>query len=230
MMNLSTMFSNYVKLYILIVGIGLAAFMGYEKLFILAGVTIVLTFVGLLIPQNEKGDSGLLQKIETVVQRSSQGDLEQRITKIDPNSPYVLLAWSINNLLDQTEAFIRDAVTTIEKIELDEQPVTVYTDGFKGSFQSSMFPIQKALAQISQSNMLKRKGELANGIHSITGGAGAGLMTIKNDVLRGNDVIKAIFNSSVETAETSQASILDIDHLSQRYCRSNQFTRAQRSD
>jgi methyl-accepting chemotaxis protein len=140
------MFSNYVKLYILIVGIGLAAFMGYEKLFILAGVTIVLTFVGLLIPQNEKGDSGLLQKIETVVQRSSQGDLEQRITKIDPNSPYVLLAWSINNLLDQTEAFIRDAVTTIEKIELDEQLVTVYTDGFKGSFQSSMFPIQKALA------------------------------------------------------------------------------------
>ena len=59
-------------------------------------------------------NSDLKQRIDRVIKKAANGDLEDRITHIDMNDPLADTAWGINDLLDQLEAYMRDANTSVE--------------------------------------------------------------------------------------------------------------------
>ncbi len=63
---------------------------------------------------NKKNNSELKNKIDRVLKKASAGNLEDRITNIDMNDSLCDTAWGINDLLDQLEAYMRDANTSVE--------------------------------------------------------------------------------------------------------------------
>ena len=51
--------------------------------------------------------NALAKQIEEVTAESANGNLEMRVTGIDPKDPLAKTAWNLNNLLDQMEAMMR---------------------------------------------------------------------------------------------------------------------------
>ena len=59
--------------------------------------------------------SDLSKKIEHVTNQAANGNLEARVTGIDPKDPLAKTAWNVNNMLDQMEAMMRNTATAITK-------------------------------------------------------------------------------------------------------------------
>jgi methyl-accepting chemotaxis protein len=126
---------------------------------------IIIGYTALVRYKNE------ILKIETVIKNASNGSLYHRITKIDTTEDIGQLAWHINNLLDQFEAFSRDIDTSLTQVSKGKTYRRVLTLGLHGDFIKYSKNVNNALDSISTSqskdefiqNMLKVLNEYKHG-------------------------------------------------------------------
>lgn len=81
-----------------------------------ASILACLIFAGLLVWQvaSVSKSQALIAEAARVSKSVSQGFLEDRITNITDKGNIGELCWSINNMLDQLEAFMREVDTAVE--------------------------------------------------------------------------------------------------------------------
>ena len=158
----------------------------------------------------------LKSQIESTIKEAANGNLEGRITNIDTNHPLSEIAWGINNLLDQVEAYMRDVDTAIIDAGNGLTWRKVYPQGLKGLFNYSALDIEKGVENIIIGNKEKFRAELGSKFSKLNGGVVKSLNIIQNDISTFIDEVKNIQLISTQTAKKSSSSLEATNELSDK--------------
>ena len=166
--------------------------------------------------QKSKTKSDLANKIEKVTYDAAQGNLESRITGIDPKDPLAKSAWNINNMLDQVEALNRESATSIMQASLGNTDRNLYCIGLKGGFKTNCSQIAKGVSAISEAAEGKIKAELREKFSTIGGGIEFGITTMRDGAQETTENMKKISTLANETAKKSNESLEKTEKLSEK--------------
>ncbi len=176
----------------------------------------LIAFAGLFGGRKETGGENLKNQIEKVIQEASKGKLEGRITHINMNDPLANIAWGVNDLLDQVEAYMRDVNTAVEDASKGLTWRKVYPQGLQGLFNYSASNIEKGVEGIIVGNKEKFRGEMGAKFGKLNGGVVKSLNIIQNDISSFMDEVKNIQALSTETANKSNSSLETTNELSSK--------------
>ncbi|WP_456470537.1 methyl-accepting chemotaxis protein [Caminibacter sp.] len=123
--------------------------------------------------------SELLNKINQTIKAAARGDFEKRITRIPQNDPFSEMAWDVNDLLDQLEAFERDIKESIEAAKQGIDYRDIAPQGYKGRFRSTVIMINDAVKAISTALKEQARSELFVKLNELGGGTKKNLNDIK---------------------------------------------------
>ena len=149
----------------------------------------------------------LFQKINDVASKLADGKLGYRITSIDKDSAFKNIAWTINNTLDQLEAFMREIETSIQSAGQGIMHRNILDSGLKGKFANSGKLISMAVEAIQESYKVQERGELAKSFHGLGGGMASGLAILQHDLSEGADNMEIITEKAINIAKSSNENI-----------------------
>ena len=218
-MNTSSLYKNKQSLTLII---GLFALFVYGILianFIVVIIAIFIPIIAIFIPTESKSTiSAQLEKdMMRVLKNASKGNLEDRVTNIpNDNSQTSSFAWSLNDLLDQLEAFMRDVETSLEYASRGKTYRRSYPAGLKGVFHSIANNINSAIASIASGYDSKIRGDLSQKLSRLGGGIEAGLNMIQQDIVINGEEANKIVNIAQQTADESSKSLDSVIQIGQR--------------
>jgi len=170
-----------------------------------------------LFKGKKSNNSQLMKQMMKVVIDAANGNLEGRVTHIpDDNSENSKFAWAINDLLDQTEAFMRDTQTTVECASSGKTYRHPYSSGLHGAFESTAKGLTEATTSISAGYETKIRGELGHRLNSLGGGVAGGLSVIQDDIGMSQDSAREISEVANQTAQESSKSLKSVEDISTR--------------
>lgn len=219
MTNLLSLFKNSQALLLFVTLFGVAIFGLATSHFILVGVLVFVLIIALFIPASSNADnsSPLMLSIQDVLRESALGKFEKRVTRIPNNdSIEATLAWSINDTLDQLEAFIRDVATSIESASAGVRYRHTYPAGLHGKFKSTAAELNLAITSIASGYDTKIRGELAHKIGELGGGMAQGLSIIQEDISLSSADSNEIVSMSEQTAQESSNSLSSVIAIGER--------------
>ncbi len=173
-------------------------------------------FAGFFSSSKNSNDTSLKDKIEKAITEAADGNLEARVTGIDLNDPLSKIAWGVNDLLDQVEAYMRDVDTAVSVASEGKTWRKVYPQGLKGLFNYSANNLERGVEAIIVGNKEKMRAELGSEFGKLNGGIIKSLHTIQTDVSTLIDEVKSIQDASKETAEKSNNSLETTTNLSDK--------------
>ncbi len=104
-----------------------------------------------VIPEDEDARRPLLEEAAEVCRRAARGDLEARVIDIRDAPPEVLaLCHELNHLLDQTDAFVREASASLDQVAHDRFHRRVLERGLHGAFRRGAKIINGATARMGE--------------------------------------------------------------------------------
>lgn len=220
MMNLSSLYK--VKQTLLLV-VALLATIIYGVVageYILSVILLVVLVISAFIPSDSvsvKSGANLHSSMIRVLKNAADGKLEDRVTHIpDDNSIESDFAWSLNDVLDQLEAFMRDTETTIGYAAEGKTYRRTYPTGLHGIFRTTSDSLNKAIKSIASGYETKIRGELAHNLSTLGGGVSTGLAVIQNDIGTSQDNATEIVEVSRKTAQESSKSLSSVVEIGER--------------
>jgi len=117
--------------------------LGFVIVALLSLILVMASFVKLVQYENE------IKKMNKVAKFSSEGKLYSRVTNINRAEGIGQLAWSINNMLDQIEAFCRDLDTSLKITSEGNSYRKMMPSGLHGDFIKYSNNINKAIGTIA---------------------------------------------------------------------------------
>ena len=156
---------------------------------------------------SRKKNSDLIEKINRVVLKAANGDLEDRIIHIDMKDPLAKTAWGINDLLDQLEAYMRDANTSVEFASSGKSYRKMYPEGLKGLFNVSSKNISKGVDGILVAGKEKLRAEMSVQFGTLNGGISSSFKILQTDMQEVINVVSKISSMSESTAIKSNESL-----------------------
>jgi methyl-accepting chemotaxis protein len=215
MTNLSQTFSSSKALLLSASLAAAAIYLLITAQFIAGAVLLALLLVSLFLPLTQTCEHGELEKeIIEVVDNAQKGKLESRIIHIPDNHPLHHGAWSINNLLDQVEAFMRETSTAIQAASDGKTYRKMQSKGLKGSFASICEPINRAVEAIAHSQKASYSTELKEVFEKNSGGIAKGFSIVQDDLNNNSHALKQIVEVSNQTAENSQSGLESVEKIS----------------
>ena len=217
-MNLSSTFKDNKTLFLLITLLGVIVYTIVIGSYIVAGVVVLALLISLFIPSSQtKNSSPVIQQMQKVLKEASEGKLENRITHI-PNdgSTESDFAWTLNDLLDQLEAFMRDTATTIENAAVGKTYRRTYVSGLHGIFKNTAKELNKAISSIANGYTTKIRGEMSHKFSKLGGGIEEGLVIIQNDLSSSSEDSKDIVDVARRTADESSNSLTSVIEIGDR--------------
>ena len=218
-MNLSSLFKNKQTFTLLIGLIAVIIYGLFSAEYILSAIVLVILILSVFLPSDTTSatQKHIQDSIQRVLKNASLGKLEDRITNIpNDDSDLSTRAWYINNLLDQLEAFMRDASTSIRNASAGKTYRKAYSIGLKGVFASTAAGLNDAIISIAAGNDTKIRGEMSNEFTQLGGGTAQGLTIIQGDISKVQDDARKIVTSSNETAEESSKSLSSVIEIGER--------------
>jgi len=217
-MNLSSLFKNNQSLTLFA---GLSAVLIYALFsasYILSILLFLLLIAVIFIPtESQEEHSSLIVTMQRVLEDAANGKLEGRVTHIpDNDSLNSRFAWSLNNMLDQVEAFMRDTQTTVEYSSIGKTYRHSYPLGLKGSFKATATTLNGATQSIAKGYETKIRGEMSEGFAQLGGGIGEGLKVIQTDLTISADDSGEIVKASEQTATESSKSLDNVIEIGER--------------
>jgi methyl-accepting chemotaxis protein len=178
-MNSKTLFIITAVLFLGVAGYGL--YSGEYISSALGALGAILSVFGILKDNTPKAttNSNLLTEISKIIEKASNGDFNDRITMIPKNDPLHDLAWDVNNLLDQLEAFDRDIKESIRAAQNGIDYRDIAPQGYKGRFRITVEIINQAISAISTALKEQARSELFITLNDLGGGTKAEILEIK---------------------------------------------------
>ena len=158
----------------------------------------------------------LQEKITEVTKLAANGELEARITGIDPNDPLSEVAWSINNMLDQMEAMMRGTASAIKEASQGNSYRKVFCQGLKGLYLNNCKINQKAIEAISKANEEQLKTKLTSDFENISGGMSKSVSILQKEIIEAMDLMDSVAKLSDETSNKSNDAIVTTNELSDK--------------
>lgn len=166
--------------------------------------------------RNKNVKSALLDKINRVVANASNGNLEDRIINIDLQDPLAKTAWGVNDLLDQLEAYMRDANTAVDSASQGLGHRKMYPSGLKGLFATSSKNISKGVEGILIAGKERIRANLSFNFGDLNGGMAASLRILQSDMAEVIKIVSKISQLSKQTAIKSNESLIITDEVSDK--------------
>ena len=189
--------------------------------FIVGSVIIALVLLAVIVslhlfPVSTQAQSTYLRdEVRRVLKAAAEGDFEPRVTHITKGSlEQQEFAWSVNNMLDQLEAFTRDALTTTRTSLEGNTYRKISSVGLHGAFKFVAEELQGALGMVSEGYGAKRRGELSKELSHVNGGMVQSLEIIQNDIVVAENLSKEISNQASETASEAKNSLITVESMS----------------
>ncbi len=219
-MNLSSLFSNKQALVLVVFAAVAAIYAAIVSQYIVAGLLlagiIVAAFVAGGGTSSHKKEE-LNERINRVVLDAAKGKLEGRITHIpDDGSRESELAWAVNDMLDQVEAFMRETQTTIEFASQGKSYRVACEAGFHGTFAYVTKQLNKAISAINVGYIARIRDKMSQSFGELNGGMQAGLNIIQTDISSITQNADTIELVAKKTAEESQKSLGSVQQISER--------------
>jgi len=170
-----------------------------------------------IFKSESKAEAQLLEQINEKMKKGAQGDLEARITNIPKNSKYYTIAWSYNNILDQTESFIRDTTSSIELASEGDESAVLFTQGFKGTFANSIKPLNSAIKAVLTSVTVQVQSKLNTAFNKLGGGSLGGILQVKSDIEKGSITTKKIVQTASDTSKAALESLESVKKVQQNF-------------
>jgi len=218
-MNLSSLFKNKQSLVLLLVLLGVAIYAAVISQFILAGVALAGAVVAIFIPSGESGCNNmeLKKSIYNVLVDAAKGKLEGRITHIpNDNSTDAVVAWAINDMLDQVEAFMRETQTAIHFASQGKTYRTTCPAGLYGTFNYVAKQLNEAIDSINVGFIARIRDNMAQEFGQLNGGMKAGLSVIQADISGITQSADDIEGVAKDTAEESLKSLQNVSQIGAR--------------
>jgi len=171
-----------------------------------------------LFKAKKKKNTNLHVDMKRVLKNMANGNLDDRITNIpNDNSSESEFAWSINDALDQQEAFMRDIQISMEAAAAGKIYRKPYDSGLHGAFRKTAKDLSGVIGFIADGHQSKIRGELSQSFNSLSGGSSAGFGTIQQDITLAQDNSKMISDVSKQTAEKSSHSLDNVINMSNKF-------------
>ena len=218
-MNLSSLFKNNQTTALFVALLAVVIYGLISANYILSVILLVVLIISIFIPTSgaSTAPQGLAAEMQRVLKSASLGQLEDRVTHIpDDGSDASIRAWYINDMLDQIEAFMRDAATSIENASSGKTYRRTYSNGLHGVFASTAAGLNDAIVSIAAGHETQVRGEMANGFSELGGGVAQGLQIIQSDIITAQEDSQAIVSSSNETATESSKSLSSVVEIGER--------------
>jgi methyl-accepting chemotaxis protein len=156
----------------------------------------------------------LHQKILEVLSNAREGKLEARITGIKEGDPSVEIAWGINDLLDQVEAFMRETKTSIESSSQGTSHRNVESKGMKGAFKQVAEYVSLGVENVIEGEVRRERGHMSERFHELGGGINGSLETIQEALGESIRHISKITQCANNTAQQSNESMDKTQNIS----------------
>lgn len=221
-MNLSSFYNNKQSFILLITLLLIAIYSGITGSYIIVALSLVGVIVALLFSDasselSTHGALKVMQDMQSVVERAAQGDLENRVTHIpNDNSSTSKFAWALNDLLDQIEAFMRDANTSINYASQGKAYRVAFSAGLHGIFKTSESFINDSIKAIAEGHDKMLLDDLSHQFAKLGGGIEGGLGVIQNDLNLADENALQIVDVAYKTAQQSQNSLSNVVTVGER--------------
>ncbi len=151
-----------------------------------------------------------IERIEGVLKDALDGNFESRLTHISEKGVLGRLAWSLNNLFDQMETFVRELNTSIEYAGENRFYRRVNPTGLNLSFKRSAKLINKAIDSMHE-NYIKAERD---GYTRRLGQTGKQLQEsfayIQEELAQASEELKATSEKAASTADLSNKSMEEV--------------------
>ena len=213
MMILSSIYSTKQTLGLYVLLLAVIIYLGFNEEYIAAGL-VFFVLLGTLLLSLMDGDACdkifndlIVQQIQSVLLKAGDGELSHRITHIDDTHTMQTVAWGINNLLDQTEQFIRDISASVGAANAGSTTRDIPPEGYRGDFRQAVPALNIAIRSIATSFVNAQKSTMAKEFNeNAEGGISKGLSIIQEDILQNLSILEKISHSTNETAEEATSS------------------------
>ena len=104
-----------------------------------------------------------VRKVTLICQQAAKGDLESRIVGVEPDDDFGQMCVAINDILDRSDSFVREAAAAMEHCSHDEFHRPILLRGMAGAYQKSAASINSAILKMRESHeQLTATARLAN--------------------------------------------------------------------
>jgi len=217
-MNLSSLFKNKQTLILFVTLVVTLVYTLFIGEYIIGSIVAIALIASLFIPStNSNQHSDLDKSISRVLKNAANGNLQDRVTGIPQDGSHDSeLAWMLNDVLDQVEAFMKDTETTVEAASNGITYRHPYSSGLHGSFRRTAQQLTRATLSISDGYETKIKGGMSEEFSKLGGGVAEGLQIIQQDLTISADDSKEIVEASQMTAEKSSNSLTNVIEIGER--------------
>lgn len=218
MMSLSSIFKSKQLQYFYLFFLAMAVVALWHKDWLELAIVIAGMVIAPFIPSSVSlREPRIDDAIEEVLLAAAKGDLEKRVTHIrTEDKTQEALAWAVNDTLDQLEAFMRDAQSSIEAASKGQTYRTTYPAGLHGLFRVTSQRLRDAIGSIAEGYETKIRGELSEKLSGLGGGMAAGLAVIQDDIIESEKEADNIVTSAVQTSEESERSLNSVVEISEK--------------
>ncbi len=154
-----------------------------------------------------------IHEVAAVIKSAEKGDLENRITHITDQGELNDLCWNTNNMLDQTEVFIREIRASVEASSRDEFHRRILVQGLQGEFKEASAFVNKAIDAMHSNYLHVQKSILNSALGKIGSGVGGGLEVIQHDLQNTILRLHKITEISQATSDNSSQTVSELEEI-----------------
>jgi methyl-accepting chemotaxis protein len=160
-----------------------------------------------------------IHEVSNVIKGAEKGNLENRITHIKDHGELSDLCWNTNNMLDQTEVFIREIRAGVEASSRDEYYRRINIQGLQGEFKEASKFVNKAIDAMHTTYIHIQKSILNSSLGKIGAGIGGGLDVIQKDLQNTIQRLGNITQISHATAHNASETVHELESIITRLSR-----------
>ena len=172
---------------------------------------IVSTLLGGIAHIHLRHPLHAIAKIRRVLNGMRKGDYSQRITEVPHMGELGLIAWDLNESLDEIETFFRDVDACFRNVGEELYHRRAYSDGLYGDIVRSFSNINASLDAMEKNATYVKQNELMSKLQTLnTGSMMKNLLKSQSDLISITDEMKevhSITDDTVEKAGQSQQSL-----------------------
>lgn len=215
MTNLSTLskaqYANVISIGVFILTLVLEiALYGFHGTYILSLINFVLAWVVFV---NIRGAKETVHKVAVVVEEAKKGNLEVRLTNITDRSEMSKLSWSVNDLIDQLEIFMREIKAGVEHASQNRYYRKIIPKGLTGAFHLNASLVNRGIDAMENSYYHLERTKINSDISGIGQGVTGGLNVIQKDMTENIARLSEIAKISKNTADKSSQTVTELEAI-----------------
>lgn len=155
-----------------------------------------------------------LDRIYQTLKKCRQGELHHRITKVYALGEVGKVAWELNELLDQCEAYFRELNTVFGRASRHDYGRPALGQGLPGELKSGIQFANRALAEMHQNHLGQRAIQLNAGLYNLNSGNLVGnLKLCQQDMLNVTQTLADVVAIADANAAAASSSKQGVDEV-----------------